>query len=141
MSTTSPSLPPRAVVARLFRLFGQGRLEETFELMHADVELNEPGDPSRLPWAGQFRGHEGLQRFYDGLATGLARVEIDPDSLRLTRLDDERVLALGTERGISAETGKAYASHSAWIWTVRDGLISHLVAFHDTAAMQDAMTA
>lgn len=138
MSPSSHDDPVRTV-AELYRLFGEGHLEETFALMHPEVTLTEPGDPDVLPWAGEFRGHEGVRRFYEGLAEGLAEIQIDPDSLWLGRLDSGRVLATGTERGTAAGTGRSYETRSAWIWTVEGGLIRSLTAFHDTAAMTEAL--
>jgi len=135
----APPHRPRDVVAELYRRFEAGRLAETFELMSPDVLLEEPGDPDVLPWAGRFRGHPGLERFYAALSTGLSSIEIDPDSLELVPLDERRVLALGTERGVAEATGAPYESRSAWVWTVEDGRITHLRAFHDTAAMAAAI--
>ena len=106
--------------------------------MHADVILDEPGDPDVLPWAGTFHGHEGLRRFYDRLGAGLREIEIDPESLELIPVGVDQVLALGTERGVFASTGQPYVTKSAWLWTVRDGRIAALRAFHDTAAMVEA---
>lgn len=132
---------PIDVVTKLYRLFGEGRLDETFELMHTDVVLREPGDPEVLPWAGTHEGHDGLRRFYGGLGEGLTEIAIDPESLQLCRAGDGGVLALGRERGVSSATGRAYETESAWLWTVRDGRISELRAFHDTAAMLQACSA
>lgn len=126
---------PTAVVASLYDLFGRGQVDETFDLMHPEVVLHEPGDPALLPWAGVHRGHEGLRRFYAGLAEGLSEITIDADTLEIHAVGEDRVLALGTERGVSASTGKPYETESAWLWTVRDGRITELRAFHDTAAM------
>jgi ketosteroid isomerase-like protein len=138
MSEDRGAPAPSDVIGELYRLFGEGRVAETFPLMDPEVVLHEPGDPEVLPWAGEFRGHEGVQRFYDGLARGLSRIEIDPDSLELAEIFDGRVLVLGTERGVASDTGRGYETRSAWIWTVRDGRITHLQAFHDTAAMAAA---
>ncbi|NNM34882.1 MAG: SnoaL-like domain-containing protein [Gemmatimonadetes bacterium] len=132
---------PLRIVAELYRLFAEGELAQTFDLMHVDVTLIEPGDPQCLPWAGTFRGHAGLHSFYDALGSSLSSIEIDADSLKLLPMDAGQVLALGTERGVSSATGKSYETHSAWLWTVEDGLIRHLRAFHDTAAMAGAFTA
>ena len=126
------------VVTELFRLFSQGRLEETFALMHPEVVMLEPGDPDVLPWAGEFRGHDGLRRFYAGLAEGLSHIEIESESLEVHALGDNQVLARGTETGTVAATGRSYTTGSAWIWTVEGGLIRGLRAYHDTAAMMDA---
>ncbi|MEZ4584861.1 MAG: nuclear transport factor 2 family protein [Gemmatimonadales bacterium] len=135
MSTQSPI----DVVRTLYRLFGEGRLEETFELMSPEVVLHEPGDAELIPWAGEFVGHEGLRRFYGGLASALSEISIDPASLRLVPIGADEVLALGTERATGAATGKSYESRSAWHWTVREGWITGLTAFHDTAAMEAAL--
>ena len=131
---------PEQVVARLYELFGEGRIEETFALMHPDVVIDEPGDPERLPWAGRFVGHEGLRRFYTALSESLSEIRIDPSSLTITSLPSGQVLALGTEHGVSAATGRRYVSRSAWVWTVAHSRIVALDAYHDTASMVSAMT-
>ena len=123
------------VVASLYAWFGEGRLEETFECMHPEVVLHEPGDPAVLPWAGTHVGHEGVRTFYEGLYHGLSQIAIDADTLVLREVGDAQVLALATERGVSSKTGRSYETRSAWLWTLRDGRISELRAFHDTAAM------
>ena len=127
------------VVRQLYSLFGQGRLEETFELMSDDVELFEPGDADVVPWAGRFHGHDGLREFYRALGDTLSEIDISDDSLEIVKVGDRRVLALGTERGVVSRTGRSYVTHSAWLWEVEDGRIARLSAFHDTAAMVDAL--
>lgn len=127
------------VIDQLYRLFGEGRLDETLALMDPEVRLQEPGDRSVLPWAGEFVGHSGVIEFYASLGRGLSTIEIDGASLRLLGIGDDQVLTLGTERGTSAETGRTYVSRSAWLWTVQEGRITELQAFHDTAAMLAAM--
>ena len=127
------------VIQELFRLFGDGRLNDTLELMDPEVILREPGDASVVPWAGEFRGHKGVQAFYAGLAAGLSTVDIDPDSLQFMNVDGGRVLTLGTERGTAKGTGQSYVTESAWLWTVVEGRITELSAFHDTAAMSRAL--
>ncbi len=139
MNTDAKKGSPLEVVGTLYRLFGEGRLDDTFDLMSPDVVLKEPGDPELVPWAGDFVGHEGVRRFYGGLASGLSQIEIDPASLELLPVGTDQVLALGTERGTSSATGKSYETRSAWLWTVKRGRISGLQAFHDTAAMEGAM--
>jgi ketosteroid isomerase-like protein len=130
---------PLEIVATLYHLFNEGRLDEKFDLMAPEVVVNEPGDAAHIPWAGEFRGHDGLRRFYDGLAEALSTIEIEPGSLELLPVGNEQVLALGTEGGISAKTGRSYVTRSVWLWTVREGGIGELTAFHDTAAMEAAL--
>jgi len=130
---------PLEIVSSLYALFADGRLEETFDLMHSDVVLYEPGDPSIVPWAGTHVGHAGLNNFYEGLGTALSEITIDEESLDLTSMGPNRVLAVGTERGVSSKTGRSYETCSAWLWTVREGRIAELRAFHDTAAMSKAL--
>jgi len=131
---------PTSIVQRLYELFGAGRIDDTYALMSDGVVLHEPGDPASIPWAGEFRGHAGLKRFYDGLASGLTSIEIDEGSLKFLEVEGNRVLVLGYERGVSARTGRTYTTSSAWLWEVHGGQITGLVAFHDTAAMLAAMT-
>lgn len=137
----SPSVDPVEVIGRLYALFADGRLEETLDLVDRDVVLLEPGDPALLPWAGRFEGHDGVRRFYEGLGQGLSEIAIDPSTLVVRSAGEGEVLATGTERAVSRRTSKSYETHSAWLWTVRDGRVIRLHAFHDTAAMAEAMSA
>lgn len=139
MTSVPQHRSPLETVAALYSLFGEGRLEETFEFMDPEVVLSEPGDAARIPWAGEFRGHDGLKRFYNALAEALSTIEIDPASMELLPVGRDQVLALGSERGVSAATGRTYETRSAWLWTVREGRIGRLTAFHDTAAMEAAL--
>jgi ketosteroid isomerase-like protein len=136
---TSPR-DPIEVVRTLYDLFSSGRLDETYAIMASDVVLFEPGDPGLLPWAGRFEGHEGLRRFYGGLAEGLTEIAIDPTSLSIQRISDTEVLATGIERATARRTSKTYETHSAWVWTVQNGRVTHLRAYHDTAAMALALS-
>ena len=136
-----PTTSDAQVVQQLYRLFSEGRLGETLAIMAPEVVLLEPGDPDVLPWAGRFEGHDGVHRFYEALAAGLSEIAIDPDSLSIRSLGDGDVLATGTERAVSRTTSKRYETQSAWVWTVRDGRVTHLRAFHDTAAMIEAIVA
>lgn len=131
------SMSPVDVVRTLYERFGEGNLDATYALMHDDVQLNEPGDPAVLPWAGTFRGHDGLGRFYAGLGEGLSSIAIDPATLELHNVEGGAVLVLGTERGES-KSGRTYVSHSAWVWETADGKITRMTAYHDTAAMEAA---
>lgn len=54
---------------------------------------------------------------------------------RFLDVESGRVLALGTERGVSAATGRPYATSSAWLWNVHASRATEMLAFHDTAAM------
>lgn len=139
MKRQSNESEPVGVIRELYRLFGAGQLDETIALMAPDIVLREPGDPDVLPWAGVFEGHDGVRRFYAGLARGLSSLRIEPDSLRFLPLPRDQVLVLGTERGTSASTGRGYVTESAWLWKVRDGLVRSLTAYHDTWAMMNAM--
>lgn len=125
-----------AVMQELFRLFSEGQAERTFDMVSDDFEMFEPGPKGILPWGGTYNGRDGFIAFNQALKESLSEIRID--NVAFEDIGEGRVLMRGLETGVSAATGRSYVTDSVWIWTVRDGKVAAMRAWHDTHAMAEA---
>lgn len=132
-NNTNPNAPI-SVISQLFQFFAEGKIDELMNLFDENVVQFEPGPRSLLPWAGTFQGHEGMQEFLQSLGS-LEHQEIDIHEMIPV---GDRVIVRGQEIGRFRSTGKTYVTESVWFWTVRNGKIVAMTAYHDTFAMVDA---
>lgn len=122
-----------AVVRGVYDAFARGDAEAIFGLAHPEVEVFQS---SRLPWGGQYRGHEGLGEFLTKL-TGAVESEVEPERL----IDDEEghVVQTGRTRGRVRATGKPFDVPETHVWTVEDGKVVRFESYIDTPKMREAL--
>jgi ketosteroid isomerase-like protein len=95
----------------------------------------ELSGPSEIPWAGSFRGHDGVEKF---LAAISANVEIERFEPRSFIAQDEQVVVLGFEKVRVKQTGRVFEVHWAHAYTLSGGKIATLREYTDTAATSAA---
>lgn len=124
------------VVQQAYAAIGEGDLPGLLGVMTDDVEIRFPG-PSEIPFAGTYRGHEGVGQFAKALVDN-----IDWDArqfeLRALIAQDDQVVVLGSERLTARPTGNSWETDWAMAWTVRDGKVALLHEFHDTGTIAEA---
>lgn len=98
--------------------------------MADDVEWIVPGPPEVLPFAGTYRGLEGITEFQRRLG----------DAMRYDRVELMRYIAGGNDvaaifegEGIAKATGRPFKSEIMRVYTFRDGKIVRVQNFYDTA--------
>lgn len=123
-----------AVVQRLYAAFETGDVEAIAALATDDLEWSIPGPPT-VPFAGMFRGKEGIRRFFTIAVETLNVVEQRLDGF-IT--DGDRVAALGYEDMQVKATGRHYRTTWVHLYTFRDGKIAKFEEFVDTAAQAAA---
>jgi ketosteroid isomerase-like protein len=94
-----------------------------------DVEFIALGDPDLLPWAGTFRGRDGVLEWRGRLVAALKYDAWEP---LLWAGAGEVVLELAHARGHARETGRSYESDIARVWSFRDGHVVRVVTYYDT---------
>jgi uncharacterized protein len=122
-----------AVVRSLYEAFGRGDVPAILGLCHQDVEIYQS---SRLPWGGEYGGHEGLGAFLTRLTEAIeSRVETG------RFIDDEEghIVQIGRTRGKVRATGRAFDVPETHVWTVRDGKVARFESYIDTALMRGAL--
>lgn len=120
-----------AVVRAIYDAFARGDFETIF--VHPEVELYQS---SRLPWGGEYRGHEGFGEFLTKLAGTIeSKVEIG------VLLDDEEshIVQIGRTRGKVRATAREFDVPETHVWTVEDGKAIRYEAYLDTRMMREAL--
>ena len=125
------------VVQQGYEAFGRGDIPAVLELLTDDVEWTEQG-PSVIPFAGTFRGREGIAEFFTLLDETLEFEQFEP---RKFVGQGDTVVVVGYERGLVKPTGRTFEHEWAHVYTLRDGKIAKGLFLEDTAALVDALSA
>lgn len=125
----------QALVERFYDAIGAGDLEGGFAMLAPDVTWTYLGPTDRLPFAGVFRGREGVRTFFEK-ASGA----IDVKELPIERVQavDSAVYVRGSEHSDVKSTGKTYRVDFVHVFEVRDGSIVSFTEYLDTATVVGA---
>ena len=121
-------------VQELYAAFGRGDLPAMFVLLDPNIQWDYSG-PSEIPWAGSFRGHDGVEKF---LAAITANVEIERFESHSFIAQGENVVVLGFERVRVKRTGRVFETHWSHAYTLSGGKIATFREYTDTAATEVA---
>ncbi len=114
----------------LWAAFGRGDMAPFVAALADDIELTIQG-PADLPFTGTARGRDVVLAVLGHIAEVLAPEVQEP---REFIGQGETVVALGYERGKGKVTGYPYEAEWAQVYTLRDGKISAIREYGDTAA-------
>ena len=110
-----------------------GVVQQAYE----DVEWTLQG-PSVIPFAGTFRGREGIVEFYSLVGETLEFEQFEP---REFVAQGDMVVVVGYERSVVKQTGRRFEQEWAHVYTFRDDKIATGRFFENTAAEVEAFTA
>ena len=91
--------------------------------------------PDAIPFGGVFEGHEGCARY---LARLLDAIEMEGFTIDDTITEGDRVVLIGRETSRVKKTGRRYTMGWVHLVHLRDGLVTHIHEYNDTAAMAAA---
>ncbi|MFH7594111.1 nuclear transport factor 2 family protein [Streptomyces racemochromogenes] len=122
--------PPMDVMGEFLTALTTGALAEALGLVHPEATFRiAPG----LPYAADYRGPEGLAAMYGAI---FEYYDVQIRDTDMWPLDSERVLLHARVVFTSRSSGKALLTTTVEIYTVRDGLVRDLDAYHkDPAAV------
>jgi ketosteroid isomerase-like protein len=120
-------------VKDVYDAFGRGDVPAIFGLFHPEAEVYQS---ARLPWGGEYRGHEELGVFLSKL-TGAVESEVETG--RFIDDEDGHVVQIGYTRGTVRETGARFEVPETHLWTVEDGKVVRFESYVDTAKMRAAL--
>jgi len=123
------------IVQKLYRAFGAGDGPGLFSVIAPDIDWKFNGRPADVPFAGHFRGHAELMNFFGAIAQTAAVIEFGPHEVYAF---DDKVISLGGERVRARATGKVFETEWLHFFTIKDGQITRLREYYDTAAMAEA---
>mgnify|MGYP003390253719 CR=1 FL=1 len=119
-----------AIVRRCYEMFGNGDISGVIEQLSEDVSLMVP-EVENSPFGGIWFGRDQVRKFFDVLE--LAE-EITDFEAREYIAKDDRVFVLGRSTATVRATGRHYSTEWVHILTVKDGRITSMVEFFDTAS-------
>ena len=122
------------VVQDAFAAFQRGDRESVLEALADDVEWSAPGPPE-VPYAGTYRGREGVARFLATLDAALEYERWEPQEFVA---QGDTVVVVGEERWRAKPTGKVADNPWVIVVTLRDGKVVRSRNYEDTAAVQTA---
>lgn len=122
------------LVQQVYAAIGRGDIPAVVAMMTDDVEARFPG-PSRIPFAGTYRGRDGVGRFFQAIGANAEVHRFEPQEFIA---EGDQVVVLGRERLTAKPTNGSWESDWAMVWTVRDGKVSLLREFHETYAIAHA---
>jgi ketosteroid isomerase-like protein len=106
-----------------------------FDTLAPDVVWRLVGRPADVPYAGEFRGHAGTQKFFEGLGGAIDILEFGPSEIIE---GGDKIVALGREQSRVKATGRTYETDWVHVFHVKDGKIVKFQEFMDTATMAKA---
>ena len=122
------------VIQQAYACFGKGDIPGILELLHEQVSWIDPGYPD-LPYAGRRSGKEEVVNFFQQLDSYVQFTTFEARNF----LSDGDYVVQGYFEGLGRQSGKAFASDWAMIWTVDQGLISSYQAYADTVQAAKAL--
>ena len=133
-------------VKDVYEAFGRGDVPAIFGRFHPEAQVYQS---SRLPWGGEYRGHEELGVFLAKL-TGPIESEVETGqfiddgeghvvgSVAVGDLEGH-VVQIGRTRGTVRETGVLFDVPETHVWTVDDGKVKRFESYVDAPKMRAAL--
>src|SRR5579862_3099041 len=120
------------IVMRIYRAIAEGDIETRKGLVTDDFVLHFFGS-EQIPWAGEWRGKDGLGDFLNRIAEAIDFEEFATDEFLL---DGDNVVVLGHERCRVRATGRVAQVRWAHLFTLRGGMVCRHHEYTDTAAWE-----
>lgn len=130
------SATPLAVVKDLYAAFGRGDLAHIDGLLAADVLWTFHGPQHLIPYAGVYKGKEGVRQFFNTVG---ATIEVREVGQRQFVESGDTVAVVGWERSAARETGGEFVASWLHLFTVKNGRIAEFEEFTDSAAIAGAL--
>jgi ketosteroid isomerase-like protein len=125
------------LVQHAYERIKAGDMPSFLELLAPDVRWRLP-EMENVPFAGTWRGREGVARFFATVAAVQDVVEFQPGQ---SVAQGDTVVVLGRFRMRIKSAHVEFSSDWAHVWTVRGGQVAQFYEYVDTAAVSRAYLA
>ena len=125
------------IVREVYRLFGERNVPALLSYFDNNIQFVRPGNVD-IPFAGTFRGHEGLIKMFTIISQSIRLKEFIPEKFFT---NDDMVVVLGSDTAEVITTGKSYTSTWVQAFTLKDGRIIHVQVYLDTMTIGNAFHA
>jgi cytochrome c553 len=134
-ATGAPAIPTE-VVKDLYAAFGRGDLQHIEGLLSPEVVWTFHGPEHLIPYAGVFKGREGVRQFFAAVA---GTIDVHEIGQRQFVQQGDTVAVVGWERSMARDTGGEFRANWLHLFTLEDGHITTFEEFTDTAAIAGAL--
>jgi ketosteroid isomerase-like protein len=124
----------KQLVQEAYRLFLKGDIQGVIERCHDDAEWASP-ESDYIPFAGMFRGKQGVAEFFSKLGANAHPVRFEPQEFIA---EGDKVVVLGQATWQAKTTGRSFDTPFTHVFTMRDGKMARFEAYADTAAGERA---
>jgi ketosteroid isomerase-like protein len=124
------------LVQQAYQRVRGGDIPSFLTLLADDVKWQIPA-MDNVPFAGTWHGSDRVGECFRKMAAVQERIEYTPEYFIA---QDDKVVVLGHFVMRVKATGKVSRSAWAQVWTVKDGVITHMQEYVDTAAVSRAHT-
>jgi uncharacterized protein len=124
------------LVHQAYQLIHAGDLPAFLTLLADDVQWQIPAMVN-VPFAGIWQGRQQVGEFFRTMAEVQEQVEFAPEHFVA---QDDKVVVVGRFVSRVKATGKESRSEWAQVWTVKNGAVTHMQEYVDTAAVSRAHT-
>lgn len=125
------------LVQQAYQSIAAGDIRALLKAFAEDVEWELP-EMENVPFAGKWRGHEGVRQFFSKVFEVQDVVRFEPEEYIA---QGDKVVALGHFIMRIKATAIEFGSKWAQVWTVKDGKVLRFYEYVDTAVVSRAHTA
>ncbi len=123
-------------IKTMYAAFARGDVQAIMNSLSDDVVWSLEG-PSIIPFAGMRRGKTEVMGFFTALGTTQTNQKLTIDTYIA---QGDHVATVGRYAATVTATGKSFDSRVAHVFTLRDGKVTALADFADTALMVEVYT-
>jgi cytochrome c553 len=131
----SPERDPVALVQELYAAFNANDLPGILALVDQNVVWVFHGPEHRIPYAGTYKGRDGVEQFFKIIADTIDVQAIDQ---RHFSVEEDVVTVLGWERAVHRRTEGEYEADWVHVFTVRNGYIVRFEEVTDSGELLEA---
>lgn len=135
MLNTDKAAANIAIVQNCYALFFRGDLPALIDQMTPDIVWESVGNREEYPILGEWKGKDGVARFFETLVATHEFTEFSPKSFSA---DGPDVLVRGHYAMKVRRTGRTAEADWVMVFTLRDGLIERFREHTNTAALAAA---
>jgi ketosteroid isomerase-like protein len=124
----------KQVVQQAYQMFQRGDIAGILERCDDNAEWVSP-ESDYIPFAGTFRGKQGIAEFFSKLDANVQPIRFEP---REFIAEGDKVVVLGQATWQVKASGRSFDTPWVHVFNMRDGKMARFEAFSDTAAGERA---
>jgi len=125
------------IIADIYAAFARGDVAPIVAAVSDDVDWNNSKSPE-IPYGGHYAGPAGVRTFFERIGRAVTVKSFSP-TVYITAGDS--VLAAGAWSGVANTTGKPFETDWLMHWIVKNGKVTYVRVYEDTALTAAAMRA